>query len=299
MGTCEAHPRPQGFLNTPMCSVRGRVDIYQDVQLAVTEIFCILGVPAYHSSVILDGLEYYFDADGITSAPPFWSHGGPRNLLDDLGAAGVTTTGRCFSGCRMEDCPAPKCVAAPEHLKTQVFKVGKTSETGESLVDALAPFFEPGSYDVLHKNCNAFSDVALSFLTHRRLELQYTRMERMLLAAEPLSTGILNQLFRAVREKALVPSDEEKTLPDGSLAAYGEDDLREYIGNPVAQGFSIDSVVTLLLQGESIDEEIRPDDGTGCCGRVESGSIWSCGPLACSSAGQVLFCEGWSPQRPL
>ena len=45
-----------------------------DVRLAVTEILTLAGATAYHSSVIVDNREYYFDSVGIMIAPPLWSH---------------------------------------------------------------------------------------------------------------------------------------------------------------------------------------------------------------------------------
>lgn len=293
MGNCEARPRPPrrfGCGSERACVAR-KANTYQEVQLAVTELFCILGVPAFHSSVILDGHEYYFDADGITTAPPFWSHGGPRHLedaADDIGASRSSSSSR-----RNLNDKSSKCMTAPTNLRTKVVVIGKTEETGGTLVQALAPFFEAGSYDVLHKNCNAFADVALSFLTHRRLDAQYTRMERMLLAAEPLSTGLLNQLFRAVKDGAVKGQTE-----GGGTASRrgGDEDLTEYLGNPAAQGFSAESVIALLVNGEVLTEDSYPDDGICPCCSVQS--AWACGPQACSSACDlpvrigVACCEG-------
>lgn len=279
MGGCEARERPPGITrsrNGSSASGSRFAAAAREVQVAVTEIFCILGVPAYHSSVIMDGREYYFDAEGITSAPPFWSHGGPRNL--DECAEASPSSGQCFAMCKTQ------CLAAPPNLRTQVVKMGKTCEASSDLVRALSPFFEPGSYDVMHKNCNAFSDVALSFLTRRRLDPQYTRMERMLLAAEPLSTGVLNQLFRAVRDDSLVPSGDDRKTSCEECGGCNDDDLTEYVGNPAAQGFSSDAVIGLLLNGDALLEETRPDDGTCPYSVAAYGSAWACGSSACGSA---------------
>jgi len=234
----------------------------QQVQLALTEIFCVFGVPAYHSSVLLNGREYYFDSNGVHSAPPFWSHGGPRNLADAQGGAeaGAPSSSWDF----MQGCKTG-CVIMPKELQTRVIVVGNTRETEASMLQALSPFFAAGSYDMLHKNCNTFADLALSFLTYRRLNEEFTRLERMLLAAEPLSAGLLNQLLRAA-SGAKDDADDD--------ADYGE--LVEYVGNPVAQGFSVESVLTLL----GIEAEGSPK-ATPLC---QPGGLLGCSQESCGRA---------------
>jgi len=269
-----------------------KAPVVKHVQLAVTEIFRVLGVPAYHSSVILDGREYYFDMNGVTSAPPLWSHGGVRNLqtyeLSDTAGAGSTSG--TFT---------PKSVDTPEQLSTQVLRIGTTTETGDGLVEALTPFFQSGSYDVVHKNCNAFSDVALAFLSKRRVDPQFTHMERMLRAAEPLSTSILNQLFRAASDGVLFPmasgrkskSCEDKFVDDHDF------ELTEYVGNPAAQGFSAASVIQLLLDEELPEETPRADCSDKCVA-----TSWACA-FACSTTVAACThesksaCAGYMKQR--
>jgi len=43
----------------------------------------------------------------------------------------------------------------------------------------LEPHFEAGTYDLLRKNCNTFSDCALYFLIQRRLHSRYVKLERL------------------------------------------------------------------------------------------------------------------------
>jgi len=194
-----------------------------EVQLATTEIARFVGVPAYHTSVIVGGREFYFDSQGIESGPALVSH----------------LAGR------------------PQGLKMEVRKVGSTARSGAALLQALAPFFAKGSYDVLHKNCNAFSDVALWFLLGTRLEGQYSRAERILLAAEPLSTHLLNQVLRAA---------EEIATERGDAAAAGVCQ-GGYAFNPLAEGFSAERVFAALHQsGCSRGGPAYAPSQPRCCG---------------------------------
>eukprot|EP00931_Biecheleriopsis_adriatica_P004619 TRINITY_DN106260_c0_g1_i1.p1 TRINITY_DN106260_c0_g1~~TRINITY_DN106260_c0_g1_i1.p1 ORF type:complete len:330 (+),score=49.40 TRINITY_DN106260_c0_g1_i1:55-990(+) len=173
------------------------------VQIAATEIVKLAGISAYHTSVILGGREYYFATEGMASAPPLFSH-------------------RHSSG-------------RPPPSPTQVISVGGSMLCGNSLTEALRPFFMKGSYDVLHKNCNSFTDAALFFLTGRRLDARFTRLERLLLAAEPISSSVIDALVRAFG--ATVPSRR---------GAGNEG----YAVNPVAVGFSVDNLVELWRTSE-------------------------------------------------
>mmetsp|Transcript_56593 Transcript_56593/g.127708 ORF Transcript_56593/g.127708 Transcript_56593/m.127708 type:complete len:118 (+) Transcript_56593:221-574(+) len=56
---------------------------------------------------------------------------------------------------------------------------GITSVSGEAMVKVLRPFFREGSYDLLRKNCNCFSDCALFYLLGRRLEGKYKVLEQL------------------------------------------------------------------------------------------------------------------------
>lgn len=205
------------------------------MQVAATEILRVAGVPAYHTSVILGGREYYFDSQGIVSAPAFWSH----------------LVGRAQ---RSSD------------LRTEVLHAGCSAASGASLVQHLMPFFERGSYDVLCKNCNSFTDAALYFLTRRRLDGRFCRLERVLLSTRPVSTGLLNALVWATtaargcdgrRRKChcrVAASDAggshcarrgqcDCEEGDAETGAAGRRHPNGYSVNPLASNFSIQDVI--------------------------------------------------------
>mmetsp|Transcript_48239 Transcript_48239/g.139768 ORF Transcript_48239/g.139768 Transcript_48239/m.139768 type:complete len:169 (+) Transcript_48239:18-524(+) len=130
------------------------------VQLAVTALGpWVPSMPqAYHTSVMVDDIEFSFCHRGIVSARNWQSHshlsrGGPHHILD----------------------------------------LGSSPLSALQLVKALRPHFKDQTYDLLRKNCNSFSDCALFFLLGRRLEPKYREMERLGVAAERL-TGLVKLL---------------------------------------------------------------------------------------------------------
>mmetsp|Transcript_41346 Transcript_41346/g.118007 ORF Transcript_41346/g.118007 Transcript_41346/m.118007 type:complete len:244 (-) Transcript_41346:102-833(-) len=115
------------------------------VQLAATPLspFVPTMPQAYHTSVIVDDVEYSFSPKGISSGRSFRSHlhlsGGPHTIED----------------------------------------LGRTSISGPQMVKALQTYFKEGTYDMLRKNCNSFSDCALFCLLGRRLDARYCEIEQI------------------------------------------------------------------------------------------------------------------------
>lgn len=194
-----------------------------EVRLACTEILKVAGMRGFHTSVIVDDLEFFFDREGIMAAPPFWSH-----------------TGRVQQ-------PQPTEGRSPEtqHLardpRTQIMELGRSHCSGRELVRILSPFFESGTYDIFHKNCNSFTDVALYFLVRKRLDGRFNRIERFVAATSPMSTDLLNRLFRAYHESST-----------GVAVDYDV-----HVTNPRAQGFTVDAVIDSLneFQKQMIDSD--------------------------------------------
>lgn len=118
------------------------------VQLAATELFSLPGLgTAYHTSVLVNNEEFFFSDSGIFSDRALTSHQGcPTEPLVDLGVS---------------------------------------ARTGHQLLCATQHHFREGSYDLLRKNCNSFSDCAIHFLLGRRLDRRYTALERIGMRAGP------------------------------------------------------------------------------------------------------------------
>uniref|UniRef100_A0A7S2QAB6 PPPDE domain-containing protein n=1 Tax=Zooxanthella nutricula TaxID=1333877 RepID=A0A7S2QAB6_9DINO len=121
------------------------------VQVALTPIGpWVLGMQAHHTSVLLNNVEYYFTRSGIVVGTGTQSHagfarGGNDTFIVDVGYA---------------------------YIKPVNFEM------------ALRPFFLPETYDLLRKNCNSFTDCALSFLSGVRLDTRYKVLESIALAAD-------------------------------------------------------------------------------------------------------------------
>merc|ERR1711971_281466 len=57
--------------------------------------------------------------------------------------------------------------------------MGMSQHSGHSMKMALERHLLPGTYDLLRKNCNSFSDLAIWYLLHKRLPDQYRRLEKL------------------------------------------------------------------------------------------------------------------------
>lgn len=203
-----------------------------EVLMAATPIFQFAGVAAYHTSVVLGDMEFYFNQQGITASPALWSH-----LIGQE--------------------------ERPLGLQTEVLGLGDSPVSGLALMRGLQPFFADGSYDLLRKNCNTFTDAALYFLTRTRLDSRFSRLERMILAASPVSTGMLNGLLWA---RVLRGGEDEKAS--------------ELAMNPLAQDFSVEDVVA---QCDALDAEaVWQSEVALCDGNCAVGK--SCLPAICASS---------------
>lgn len=111
------------------------------VELAATTLFSIPAIgSAYHTSVVVNGEEFFFSDSGIFSDRVFSSH---------------------------------------EGKPTELMEIGFSHRTGLQVLHCLSSHFQPGTYDLLRKNCNSFSDCALHLLLNTRLERRFSALERL------------------------------------------------------------------------------------------------------------------------
>lgn len=152
-GACET--RSMTFVDWAKCfdsSASTSPRNFHTVDLAVSEFpgasdWILVGQSVFHTSIVVDRTEFYFDPKGIQEkaslrrleVPP--SHENKRN--------------------------------------TRVMEVGNSRHSSDELLQKLDGFFAPGSYDIVHKNCNSFTDCALAFLLSRRLPAEYTGAEKL------------------------------------------------------------------------------------------------------------------------
>jgi len=170
------------------------------VQVVATPILEVAGVKAYHTSIVIGRTEYFFDADGIITAPALWSHTGI-------------------------DGKAPSKSEEPAGTAlTEVIDVGVTPVSPEAFMRSMSPFFLAGTYDIILKNCNTFSDAALYFLTRTRIQSRFSRLERLIATARPFSTRLLSAALQAIQQ-------DQQQSPAG------------YTMNPLAEHFNIEDVI--------------------------------------------------------
>jgi len=111
-----------------------------EVELAVSPLAGLKGVAGYHSSVLIQGEEYFFSPMGIIHSPNVSSH--------------------------------------KKNPHMQRLFIGLSRYSGSDLIEFFDSHFPPGHYDLLRKNCNSFSDCALYFLCEQRLDLKFRTVER-------------------------------------------------------------------------------------------------------------------------
>jgi len=154
--------------------------VWRSVKLAVTPIGLKVSpdLQAYHSSIAINDTEYSFTNKGLISTPPFHSH---------IRARGPKT----------------------------VIEKGHTDVSAVQMLTVLEPHFAAGSYDILRKNCNSFSDCALYCLLGVRLDDQYKAIDQLGTSADKLGCVRLLTMW-------------------------------DYKPNPRAEGFSLDNVLEEL-----------------------------------------------------
>lgn len=82
-----------------------------------------------------------------------------------------------------------KTIYSHSHLKaapTKVLDLGFSKLSCAKLREILQPFFQAGTYDILRKNCNSFTDCALFCLLGTRLHEKYRSLEALGATADDL-----------------------------------------------------------------------------------------------------------------
>eukprot|EP00930_Biecheleria_cincta_P045519 TRINITY_DN31367_c0_g1_i1.p1 TRINITY_DN31367_c0_g1~~TRINITY_DN31367_c0_g1_i1.p1 ORF type:complete len:234 (-),score=41.22 TRINITY_DN31367_c0_g1_i1:2-703(-) len=147
---------------TPRCAaLRTLRTPGHEVELAVSPLAGMRGFAGYHTSILVAGEEYFFCPTGINCSPNVISHQSGANM--------------------------------------QRIYIGLSQASGSELLEFLEHHFRPGSYDLLRKNCNSFTDCAMYFLCEQRLGLRYRTVEKLAWAADDnvgLLQGITNGDYR-------------------------------------------------------------------------------------------------------
>jgi len=117
-----------------------------------------------------------------------------------------------------------------EKCPTEKVHLGFSEKTGAHLYQALRSYFRPGTYDLVRKNCNLFSDCAMYYLLGKRLERKYTALERLGQANAELLSQVTNG---------------------------------KYTPNPEAADFQVDSVISSLDKLGLEDNQVEPPARAG------------------------------------
>merc|ERR1712080_637395 len=56
--------------------------------------------------------------------------------------------------------------------------MGGSKRTGSQMMNKLRPFFQSGTYDLLKKNCNSFSDCCIYYMLRKRIAGKYRSLEK-------------------------------------------------------------------------------------------------------------------------
>lgn len=115
------------------------------VKLATTEIIKCGPFSGYHTSVIVDNEEIMFGEGGGIGRFPLQNGIPPTHDPDSV----------------------------------VIQSLGKSPFSVDQVLAVLRQHFEPGSYDLLLKNCNSFSDMALYALLGKRLTYKRRYLERL------------------------------------------------------------------------------------------------------------------------
>lgn len=222
-----------------------------NIALAATELFSVVGFAAYHTSIIVDDMELFFDGGGIVLADAFFSHQWSQGIRS----------------------------RSPSEAKdTEVVQLGRTSWEVNFAIDMLGPFFQEGSYDVLRKNCNTFSDAASYLFSKTRLDARFNRLERWVLALEPMSTDIIRRVLKppedSICDSSVNPVPDTATpLEQASLAGP------RYEPNPLARDFNLEDVIADIDLADTTQNNDCPSSpgqsvltccrSNQCCGKVQ------------------------------
>mmetsp|Transcript_96198 Transcript_96198/g.200946 ORF Transcript_96198/g.200946 Transcript_96198/m.200946 type:complete len:423 (+) Transcript_96198:241-1509(+) len=127
------------------------------VELAATSLMGLGGVVGFHTSILVDGVEYYFNERGVVYSEELQSH---------------------------------------SKEEVEITFMGYSEYSVDVIAFMLAPYFRAKTYDKLRKNCNSFSDCCLFLLCGQRLPSHLCRAERFGLILDGQLSGFEGILGR-------------------------------------------------------------------------------------------------------
>lgn len=192
MGNQLQLPNPLSACCAAERNIEGEASLlaFNKVELAASELLNLTFATAYHTSVVVNGEEFFFSDSGIFSDRALNSH---------------------------------------QQKPSERIPLGFSEKTGAQLLRALQPFFKSGSYDLIRKNCNSFSDAAVYYLLGQRLERRFCALEKLGQA----NTDLLSQITKGM-----------------------------YKPNPLVNDFEVDSILPCLDKLSEDGREVAGGDPT-------------------------------------
>jgi hypothetical protein len=170
------------------------------VQLAVSLLGGVPGVYSWHSSVLVDGEEFAFSDAGVSRSRGLVTHANIA-LQEDL------------------------------EQEPSILDIGVSPHSGMDLYFTLNKHFPAGTYDLLRKNCNTFSDACLFFLVQKRLDGKYSVLDKV---------GVDNlDMVQAVSGKAYVPNSQAADFDLEKLISALDPDTARRTPGHVSQAWQI------------------------------------------------------------
>lgn len=181
-------PNPLSACLAPERNAEASNLAFNKVEIAASELLSLTFATAYHTSVVVNGEEFFFSDSGIFTDRALNSH-------------------QCKPSERIE--------------------LGYSEKTGSQLLRALQPYFKSGTYDLVRKNCNSFSDCAIYYLLGQRLERRFCALEKLGQA----NTDLLSQLTKGM-----------------------------YTPNPLVDDFQMDTILACLDKLDEGGKEVPEGD---------------------------------------
>lgn len=172
--------------NVPDKAAEANGVAFNKVELAASELLSLKFATAYHTSVLVNGEEFFFSDSGIFTDRALNSH---------------------------------------QTKPSERIELGYSDKTGTQLLQALQPHFKSGTYDLVRKNCNSFSDCAIYYLLGQRLERRFCALEKLGQA----NTDLLSQMTKGM-----------------------------YKPNPAVDDFQVEDILGALRQFKDKDDQDDP-----------------------------------------
>lgn len=158
-------------------------------------------------------INFYDLSEGLASKLAPWLLGAP---LEGLWHTGVVVFGKeyYFGGDIFHDTPADTAFGTPHKSLEWGVTLRTQQELHKFIVKELQPLFNRNVYDIIHRNCNHFSDRVCAFLTGKNMPNEVVQQPEYLsqLPAARFLRPVLNRCLGAINGGDVFSADEEQKV---------------------------------------------------------------------------------------